>query len=284
MIAAMEDRIDRPDAPSLFFRSWSPPAAARGVVVIVPGFNSHSGYYGWVANELTESGLAVFAVDLRGRGRSDGERYYIDSFADYVADVAAIMAIARARQPGLPVFLLGHSAGGVVACLFALDHGDQLAGLISESFAHELPAPDFALAVIKGLSHIAPHAAVLRLKNADFSRDPEVVAAMDDDPLIAGEAQPSETLAALVRADERLKGAFGDITLPVLILHGTSDKAAKPGGSQHFYDRAGSADKTLKLYPGSFHDPLNDLDKALVEADIRTWIGAHLAIGTSAGG
>jgi len=254
----------------------------RGVVVIVPGFNSHSGYYAWVADALSASGLAVFAVDLRGRGRSDGERFYVESFDDYVADVAAVVAIARARQPGLPLFLLGHSAGGVVACLFALEHGDQLTGLISESFAHELPAPDFALAVIKGISHIAPHAAVLRLKNADFSRDPAVVAAMDADPLIAGGAQPSETLAALVRADERLKPAFAGITLPLLILHGTLDKAAKPSGSQHFYDRAGSADKILKLYPGSFHDPLNDLDKAVVLGDILDWIDSHVPEGASA--
>jgi alpha-beta hydrolase superfamily lysophospholipase len=284
MTAAIEDRIERADAPSLFYRAWPPSAEARGVVVIVPGFNSHSGYYAWVAGELSASGLAVFAVDLRGRGRSDGERYYVETFDDYVADVAAVVAIAQARQPGLPLFLLGHSAGGVVACLFALDHGDQLTGLISESFAHELPAPDFALAVIKGISHIAPHAAVLRLKNADFSRDAEVVAAMDADPLIAGEAQPSETLAALVRADERLKPAFADITLPILILHGTEDKAAKPSGSQHFYDRAGSADKTLKLYPGSFHDPLNDLDKGIVLRDVQGWIEAHLARGTSSDG
>src|SRR5204863_9464144 len=100
--------------------------------------------------------------------------------------------------------------------------------------------PDFALAVYKGLSRVAPHAHLLHLKNEDFSRDPHIVRAMNDDPLIASETQPTETLAEMVRADERLEKEFSRIKLPVLILHGTSDKATKPSGSQLFYDTAGS--------------------------------------------
>jgi acylglycerol lipase len=150
--------------------------------------------------------------------------------------------------------MLGHSTGGVVACLYTLDHQAELEGLICESFAHELPAPDFALAVFKGLSHIAPHAHMLYLPNERFSREPEAVEATNNDPLIAHETQPTQTMAAMVRADERLKKEFPLITLPVLILHGALDKNTRPSGSQHFYDMAGSTDKTLKLYDGRFHD------------------------------
>jgi alpha-beta hydrolase superfamily lysophospholipase len=171
-------------------------------------------------------------VDLRGRGKSDGERFYVQQFADYVSDAAGLVALAKSREPGLPMFMLGHSAGGVVACTYALDHQAELAGLICESFAFQVPAPDFALAVLKGLSHIAPHAHVLPLKNEDFSRDPKVVAAMNADPLIAHETQPTQTVAAMVRADERLKKEFPLITLPVLILHGTADKATGRAGAR----------------------------------------------------
>jgi acylglycerol lipase len=261
---------------NIFFRSWRPQAPPRGVVVIVPGFNSHSGYYAWVAGQFVANGLAAYALDLRGRGRSDGERFYVAKFEDYVSDVAACVALAKSREPGLPVFLLGHSAGGVVACVYTIDYQGELAGLICESFAFQVPAPDFALAVLKGLSHIAPHAHVLRLKNEDFSRDPSVVSGMNADPLIAHETQPTQTVAAMVRADERLKKAFPLITLPVLILHGTHDKATKPSGSQFFFDTASSADKTLKLYEGGFHDLLNDTDKAVVMADITRWVDGHL--------
>src|SRR6478672_6767139 len=265
---AHEERLDVGEGLTIFVRSWRPEAGARAVVVIVPGFNSHSGYYGWTAEQLVAAGLSVYAVDLRGRGQSDGERFYVDRFADYVTDVSAIVSLAKEREPGLPTFLLGHSAGGVVACLYSLEHPGELTGLICESFAHEIPAPDFALAVFKGLSHLAPHTHILHLKNELFSRDPKIVELMNNDPLIAHETQPTKTLAQIVRADERLKKEFPLIKLPLLILHGTADKATKPSGSQRFFDMAGSTDKTLKLYDGHVHDLLADLGKETVMADI----------------
>jgi alpha-beta hydrolase superfamily lysophospholipase len=271
-----EERFKAPDGLNIFFRSWRSQATARGVVVIVPGFNSHSGYYEWVAEQLTTEGLAVYAIDLRGRGRSDGERFYVEKFAEYVGDVAAIVNLAKSRHLGLPVYLLGHSAGGVVSCLYTLENQSELAGLICESFAFQVPAPDFALAVFKGLSHVAPHAHVLHLKNEDFSRDPKAVQTMNEDPLIAHETQPTQTLAELVRADERLKAEFPRITLPVMILHGSADKATRPSGSQLFYDAAGSSDKTLKLYDGGFHDLLNDTDRQTVMSNVLGWIMARL--------
>jgi acylglycerol lipase len=117
---------------------------------------------------------------------------------------------------------------------------------------------------------------VLHLKNEDFSRDPLVVKAMNSDPLIAHETQPTQTVAEMVRADERLKKEFPRITLPLLILHGTLDKATKPSGSQLFHDKAGSTDKTLKLYDGHFHDLLHDVGKEVVMVDIQGWLDAHI--------
>src|SRR5262249_15785769 len=142
----------------LNIRSLRPSGTVRAVVMIVPGFNAHSGQYGWVAEQLAAKGLAVYAVDLRGRGESHGEPFFVEKLSDYTSDVETLASIVRSREPGKPVFLLGHSAGGVVSCLYALDHQKELAGLICESFAYQVPAPDFALAVFKGLSHVAPHA------------------------------------------------------------------------------------------------------------------------------
>jgi acylglycerol lipase len=264
------------DGLKIFYRAWRPAGPVRGVVAIAHGFNSHSGQYAWAAEQLTAQGLAAYAVDLRGRGKSEGERFYVESFDQYVSDVASLIDIARSREPGLPVFLLGHSAGGVVACLYAMAHQAELAGLICESFAFQVPAPDFALTVLKGLSHLAPHAHVLRLKNEDFSRDPEIVAEMNADPLIANEVQPTRTVAEMVRADERLKDGFASMRLPVLILHGTQDHATNPNGSHVFLEHAGSADKTLKLYEGHYHDLLRDLGKEEVMKDISAWIADRL--------
>jgi acylglycerol lipase len=132
------------------------------------------------------------------------------------------------------------------------------------------------------LSYITPHTHVFSLNNKDFSRDSAVVESMNEDILIKGESQPAQTAKVMINASARLKAEFPQITLPVLILHGTEDKATKPSGSQHFYEQAGSSDKTLKLYEGHFHDLLNDIDKEVVMADIQNWINERIPAGNSA--
>jgi len=276
MAAVKEEDFQNSDGLKIHLRSWRPEGAARGVVVISHGFNAHGGQYGWVASQLTAIGLAVYAMDYRGRGLSEGERFYVANIEDYVRDLAETLAIAKAREPGLPVFVLGHSAGGVVGATYAVDHPGELAGFICESFAFQVPAPGFAITVLKGLSHIAPHLGVLALKNEFFSRDPAHVAEMNADPLIANETQPAMTVAALAHADDALHENFPQITIPLLILHGTEDKATVYKGSQFFFDTAGAADKTLKLYEGHYHDLLADLGKETVIGDITAWLEAHL--------
>lgn len=271
-----EETLKGADGVSIFMRSWQPAGDPRAIVAMVPGFNSHSGYFKWVGEQFAANGLAAYAVDLRGRGKSEGERFYVESINDYVSDVDLMVQTAKSRQPGLPVFLLGHSAGGVVSCVFTLEHQEELAGFICEDFAFEIPAPDIALTVFKGLSHLAPHAQVFKLKNEDFSRDPDVVNAMNSDPLIENETQPLQTLAEMARADERIRQEFPLLKLPVFILHGTADKVTKFEGSQFFYDTAGSKDKTLGLYEGHFHDLLNDTGKERVLRDIQEWLNARI--------
>lgn len=261
----------------IFTRSQQPEGKARGVVVISHGFNSHSGQYLWVAEQLAANGLAVYAIDHRGRGRSEGERFYFENIEDVISDLRTLIGTAKSENPGLPVFLLGHSAGGVISCIYSLDYQSEIDGLICESFAYELPVPDIVLSFLKGISYITPHTHVFSLNNKDFSRDPAVVESMNNDVLIKGESQPAQTARVMIDADRKLRESFSTITLPVLILHGTEDKATKPSGSQHFYEQAGSSDKTLKLYEGHYHDLLNDIDKEIVMADIQKWIDERIS-------
>jgi acylglycerol lipase len=273
-----EQWLDGKDGLRIFTRHWEPHGAARASLVICHGVLSHSGQYLRAAEAFAARGFAVTALDLRGRGQSEGERYYVEHIDDYVADVARTIDLARRHHSDLPVYLLGHSAGGVTSVTYALDHQHKIAGLISESFAFRVFAPDIALKLLEGASHFVPHIHVLKLKLSDFSRDPDWVAQLEADPYIAGEVQPVATVAAFARAGERFEREFGKITLPLLILHGTEDHATRPDGSQQMFDEVGSTDKTLKLYDGHFHDLLNDLGRDQVIADIAGWIEERLPV------
>ncbi len=260
----------------LFIRSWRPAAKVRAVLAIVPGFNSHSGHYQWAAAQFAGMGLAVYAVDLRGRGKSSGPRFHVEHFDDYLADVQSLLDVARRREPGVPVFLLGHSAGGVIASAYTLAHQDELAGLICESYAFQVPAPAPVLALVRWLSGPFPMLRVLKLPNREFSRLPEVVEALEADPLIAGEKQTALTVAQMLVGIDRLRRGFPTLQLPVLIAHGTADKVTLPAGSRLFQQSAGSADKTLLLYEDHAHDLLNDAGRDGVVRDFQQWIERHL--------
>jgi acylglycerol lipase len=266
------------DGLRLNLRSWRASGTPRASIIIVHGFKAHSGQYAETAMQLVGAGLAVYAPDLRGHGRSEGERFWVDQFSDYVADLEQLVRLVRERESNAPLFLLGHSVGGVVAALFALEHPSQITGLITESFAFELPPPSIALTLMKGLDHVAPRAKVLTLKDEDFSRDPVVVAGMKADPLISQLPGPTHTLAEMIRAGAKLRKNLALVSTPVLVLHGTADRATRPSGSQHFVDAVGSADKTLKLYEGGAHDLLHDLDKVRVLSDIIGWVSARLSV------
>ncbi|GAA4331593.1 alpha/beta hydrolase [Mucilaginibacter gynuensis] len=260
----------------VFYRNWIPEDKPKGIVLIIHGLNSHSGYYQDFAARLREDGFEVYAIDLAGRGRSEGERYYIVDYHDVFADIDLLMNIAGFTRPSKPIFLFGHSAGGVFASAYAVQNQGKLKGLISESFAFQIPAPGFALAAIKFLAHIIPHTRLVKLNNADFSRDKSLVFKMDKDPLLENEKQPAKTMQQLLLAGEYLKKEMQAIKLPILILHGTADKATEPAGSEYLMKHASSADKQLKLYEGHYHDLLNDKDNDIVTKDILHWLNERV--------
>jgi alpha-beta hydrolase superfamily lysophospholipase len=263
-------------------RSWSPEGAARGVVILVHGFNSHSGYFKWPAEQFASRGFAAYALDHQGRGKSEGERFFVEKFSNWVDDVNTLAGMARAENPGLPVFLLGHSVGGVIASTYTFEHQQDVTGLICESWAYDVGLPHLVQLAFKGVGALAPHLPLYSLKNEIFSRDPAVVEQMNNDPLINTEKEPAETASEVLKAAARIKENMPNLNVPVFIIHGTDDKATRPAGSQYFYDNVGSKDKTLRLYEGGYHDLLNDIDKEIVMADILAWVNERIPAETAA--
>lgn len=271
----------------IFWQSWKPDGDVRAVIVLVHGASEHSGRYGYVAETLVADGYAVHALDHRGHGRSGGPRAVIDRLANAVADVDQLVLEAREQHLGAPVYLLGHSMGGTVAVSYALHHQPdepRLAGLILSAPLAALAAAPAHLRVIgRVLSVVAPSLPLVAIDASLVSRDPGVVRDYESDPLNHRGKLPARTVAELTVAINGFPDGVGAITVPTLILYGTADRLCPPTGSTMLGERIGASDKTVKSYPGLFHEILNEPERDEVLTDIRGWLAERLANGSDRG-
>lgn len=264
------------DGTSLYGRSHRPARGdVRGVVVFMNGLKDHGDHYAAFSQRLALRGYATYAFDLRGHGRSAGPRVAIPRFDDAVSDLAQYVERVRQREPGKPVFVFGHSLGGAVVASYAADRDPAVAGIVLSAPALAFADPAVQVAAIRTFDALAPDAPLLDPKHADFSRDPAIVRDMARDPLIHQPGGPVHTAAELLGALGRLWSHPERVRVPLLALHGTADRLTAPSGSRDLVARAGSADRTLRLYDGLFHDLLHEPEAAVVERDITAWLDAH---------
>ena len=258
-------------------RTWLPDQPPAGVVVIAHGFAEHGGRYAAVAERLTAAGIAVRAPDHRGHGLSEGKRTGVVRFGDYVDDLTTVIAQVRARWPSLRVVLLGHSMGGLIALDLAVRQTVPLEGLVlSAPAACPREVSRFTLAVGRALSRVAPNTGVLRLPLNRISRDPGVVEAYNNDPLVFRTPIRARLGAEMLDAMDRVDAGLPGLRVPLLVMQGTSDGLVDPGCGPHVYGRAGSVDKTLKMYDGLWHEIFNEPERDHVLADLTGWLGSHL--------
>jgi acylglycerol lipase len=269
------------DGISLYLHRWEaapsfPKPFAR--IALVHGLAEHARRYEALALRLNAAGLELIAMDLRGHGKSPGERVWINSFDEYLLDTDALLGVAETTAPpGIPLFLMGHSMGGAIAALYAAerlpDSGRTLAGLILSSAALKPPAntPRLKLALGGIASRFVPRLPALSIDPATLSRAHGVVEANRRDPLVHHLAIPARTAAEIVAAMARIEAKRGAITLPLFVFHGTHDALTNPDGSREFEANAGSLDKTLLMLDGSYHETLNDLDRDRVIKALIDW-------------
>ena len=265
--------LDVSDGTKLSARAWMP-AQAVALVAVVHGIAEHCGRYAFFAEKASEQGVGVVSVDLRGHGRSPGERSYVERFDDYLLDVDALLVRASELAAGRPVFLMGHSMGGAIVLRWLAQRRQPLAGLILSSAALKIggDVPRFLVWLAPFLSRWLPHLRGTRIDPAVISRDAAAVAAYVADPLVSLEAPPARTGAELLAVMAANRAAASGLAHPVYLFHGDADRLTDPAGSQEIFDLWGGPDKTLRLWAGSRHETLNDLDREAVLADLLTWI------------
>jgi alpha-beta hydrolase superfamily lysophospholipase len=247
-------------------------------VAIAHGYGEHGERYARLAERLTAAGFKTWAPDHRGHGISEGPRGVVDRLSNAVTDLDAVVEMARAETPRGPVFLLGHSMGGAIALAYALGHQDKLAGLVlsapATSYKDRTATPLALRAPAAVASVLVPRAPAHTIDQSNLTRDPAELQAYVDDPMIHRRPQPARTVGEMLTAFARFHSEAPTLRLPLLVVHGTADRITSPEGSRRIVERAGSADKELRLYDGFFHELLNEPrpDRDRVMDDIVAWL------------
>jgi alpha-beta hydrolase superfamily lysophospholipase len=263
---------------ALYYQGWQPDIAPQAGLVIVHGMGDHSGRYANLVGPLADVGIASYAFDLRGFGRSEGPRGHINSWREYREDLRLFLEMARRNLPGTPLFLFGYSLGTLVVLDYVIRDSQAVQGAVLSGVAVD-PAGvgnPVQKMLARVLSRIMPAFTIdLGGDYTAVTRDEAVIAQLHADPLHHTRVSARWGTESM-NVREWVCSRAADVNLPVLFVHGDDDRVNLLSGARRYLAEVGCADKTLLTYPGSRHETHNDLDHAQVAADIRAWILAHL--------
>ena len=262
---------------SLFRQTWRPAGPTRAILINIHGLGDHSGLYPALVEHFTARGIAVYAFDLRGNGRSPGQRAYVERWEEYREDLERFVALVHHEDPGRPIFLLGNSLGGLIVLDYMLHRPHRIRGVIAASpplGRLGVPAPMLALGRV--LSRVWPHFSIRTgMDLSGLARDPVVLETVLADPLFhrVGTARLSTEVVATIA---RVQAGAPRFPRPLLVLHGSADRMVPPDGSRTFIARVGHPDRELREYTGAYHVLFADLDRDRVLRDVEQWITARL--------
>lgn len=264
------------DGIKLYFQCWQTDQNLKGIVCMVHGLGEHSGRYTHWAALLNQAGYDYLAYDLRGHGKSGGQRGHVSSFDDYVKDTDILIKEAQERYPGIPLFLYGHSLGGIIVNYYVLLRKPQLNGVVVTALSNRTSLQDQKIKVIlsKVLGSIVPKMSIATgLVPATISRDQEIVERYVNDPLVHDQVSVGwgkSALETIAWTDHHV----GEWTLPVLFMHGEDDQLGFADGSREFAGKI-KGDCTLKIWTGLYHEVHNEPEKEQVFAYLLDWLDAH---------
>ncbi len=262
----------------IYYQAYLPRAEIRASIIVVHGLGEHSGRYENVVNHLLPQGFAIYGFDHIGHGRSEGHRGFVHQYEDFSDTLTTYKNKVKSWQPGKPLFLLGHSMGGLIATEYLIDHSKELTGAVISAPLIKVPDNIGKFTIISGkiLSMVAPKLGITALDPTAISRDPEVVEDYINDPFVFLGKTSARLSNELFKAIMRVNEEVDKIEIPFIVLQGSEDLLVNPNGSRMLYEGANSQDKTLKVYEGLYHEIFNEPERGRVLEDIANWLNARL--------
>lgn len=262
------------------WQEWSPKKTdPRAVILLVHGIGEHGGRYSALAEDLTQAGFAVGVPDHRGHGLSEGKRAQVEKFDDFSDDLSTYHDVLRKRFPApLPLFIVAHSMGGLIALRYVTRDQPDASGLVLSGAAAAKPddISDITITIGNLLAKVLPDVGVAGLQLEKISRDPAVVEAYMNDPLVTSGKVRARMGSELLKGMDTVEADLPSLTMPILIMHGGDDVITPPHGSEMIFEKVGSKDKTLKIYPGLYHEVYNEPERQEVIANVISWIDARI--------
>ena len=269
-----ERNFDGVGGVRIVYDVWTPDTPPRAVVVLSHGLGEYARRYDHVAQCFGDAGLVTYALDHRGHGRSGGKRMLVRHISEYTADFDTLVRIATREHHGLKCVVLGHSMGGGIVFAYGVERPDNYDMMVLSApavAAQELVSPLMIVAA-KVLGALVPGLPVQELDVAAISRDPAVVQAYNDDPLVYHGKVPAGVGRALLEVGETMPQRAPALTAPLLVVHGSDDRLIPVDGSRRLVECVGSADVELKEYPGLYHEVFNEPERDQVLGDVVAWI------------
>jgi alpha-beta hydrolase superfamily lysophospholipase len=268
-----EGALITPDKTQLYSRRYETPNA-RGEIIITHGFGEHSGRYEALIAHLLNEGYTVTVYDHRGHGKSAGLYGHIDRFSQYEEDLDYVVSVIRSLSAAEKFFIIGHSMGGLVALRYLIKQRQGISGAVISApliaIATKVPAHKLLMAKI-GASLFPRMRMANEINPAVLSRDAAVGHAYAADPLV-GKMVSTRWFAEAVKAMDELQRSASQITLPVLVMHGTEDRLASVEATKNLFANLASRDKRLKIYEGYFHELFNEPEKQEVYQRVTDWL------------
>lgn len=264
------------DYKGVYLRSWLADKP-KAEIVLVHGLGEHCQRYDEFASFMTSNGYSVHSQDLVGHGRTHGKRGHIDSFNQYLRAVDKLVVRCRKKSSGRPMFLIGHSMGGLIATRYLQRKNADFNGAILSGAAIESPQepPKWQVSLITFISKVMPRLPALQLDAQGISRDPMVVKEYMDDPLVSKDKLSAKLLVEMFNAMQGAKNDVKKLTLPMLIMHGSDDSLTRPNGSHWLAQNIKSDDKTLKIYDHLYHEIFNEPEGPEIFKEVLDWMNAR---------